>query len=398
MRRRKIAIIGAGATALIVADMLSVDADVAIYEKGKALGRKFLVAGNGGFNLTNERDGQELIDAYLPKGFMDDCLTDFGSQATRKWLEDLGVSTFVGTSRRVFPLEGTKPIHVLQKIKNKLEKQGCKFYFEHTFCGFDALQKPMVNHKNTTQTIDADNYVFALGGASWPVTGSNRDWLPLFEEIGVKTYPFQSSNCGVNVAWKLDFVEKYAGQPLKNIAITIEGQKQLGEAMITTHGLEGNAIYPLVPWVRGELSKSGDACLFFDFKPQNTVEQLLARIGNKTLLPKQYKYTFKLSKAQLAMVKNSLTKEQYLDAKQFAKAIKRVPVQVQSLRPIEEAISTVGGIDLAAVNSDFSLNAFPHIFVAGEMLNWDAPTGGFLLQGCFSMGAWIAKCIKKNGR
>lgn len=396
MTKKRVAIIGGGAAALMAAYQLGQDVEVTIYEKGKALGRKFLVAGHGGFNLTNGVDGAELVAQYIPVSFLSEAIQNFGSHDTRQWLANIGIPTFVGTSNRIFPEEGIKPIHVLQKIQQQLVQQGCSFCFEHEFCGFDDYDRPLVNHQGEERAIIADKYIFALGGASWSVTGSKGDWVPYFEQIGVETMPFQSSNCGVNTNWGNGFINKYAGQPLKNIALTINDKRQVGEALITDYGVEGNAVYPIIPWVREAINTNGEAVVFLDCKPQNTIAQLVARVEGKKVLPKNYKYVFKLSKAQLELAKQTLTKEEYLNPVIFAKSLKAIPLTVKGLRPIEEAISTVGGIALTAVNTDLSLKNHNHIYIIGEMLDWDAPTGGFLLQACFSMGAFVAQRIRSH--
>ena len=205
---QKIILIGGGAANLLAADLLSETAEVHIFEKGKTLGRKFLVAGNGGFNLTNSAEGEALQTHYSPTDFFQSILANFDSQATRKWLSNLGIPTFVGSSGRVFPEKGIKPIQVLQAIKKRLISRGVQFHFNHEFLGFDADFQPIVQFQNEPITLQADHFIFALGGASWSVTGSDGRWLSAFEKIGVQTIPFQSSNSGVNVDWDADFILK----------------------------------------------------------------------------------------------------------------------------------------------------------------------------------------------
>jgi predicted Rossmann fold flavoprotein len=255
MPEKKIAIIGGGAAGLMAADKLSKHCEVHIFEKGKALGRKFLVAGNGGFNLTNSAQNKELYSKYTPADFVRPALENFNTEATRQWLADLGIPTFTGSSGRVFPEKGIKPIEVLQKIKERLKNQNVRFHFQHEFTGFNAEQKPVVKHQDQDTALTFDQYIFALGGASWPVTGSVGNWLEAFAGLGLKTLPFQSSNCGVNVYWPTEFREKFAGQPLKNLQVSVAEFSLKGEALITDYGLEGNAIYPVVPKVREALQK-----------------------------------------------------------------------------------------------------------------------------------------------
>lgn len=392
----KIVIIGGGPAGLLAADLLSTTCTVHLYEKGKTVGRKFLVAGKGGFNLTNAATGTELAGKYRPAGFLDAALAGFDTAATRQWLLELGIPTFVGTSGRVFPEKGIKPAQVLQKIKDKLKHQGVHFHYQHEFLRFDEHQRPVVCHGQTEMTLEADRYIFALGGASWPVTGANSQWLTAFEQLGVPTRTFQSSNCGVEVSWPEGFAEAYAGTPLKNMALQVADQYQKGEALITRYGLEGNAIYPLAPALRQVLASQATPALHLDFKPGNSVAQLREKLSRRKLLPKNYGHELNLTKAQLALIKAFTTKEQYLDPALFVQQLKHLRLPIQALRPVEEAISTVGGIPTQALNEDFSLKAFPHIIVVGEMLDWDAPTGGFLLQGCFSTAHHAALALLQS--
>lgn len=394
MHSKKIIIIGGGAAGLIAAEQLSATCAVHIYEKGKTIGRKFLVAGKGGFNLTNAAVDKDLYSQYTAHPILQEAIQRFDSQAMRVWLEELGVLTFVGSSGRVFPEKGIKPIEVLQKIKDQLIKKGVQIHCNHEFIGFNTDQQVLVKHQDKTIALEADAYIFALGGASWSVTGSNLKWLSYFTSIKVPTKAFEASNCGFEVNWKTDFKENHAGTPLKNIQLSIGSKVVKGEALITDYGLEGNAIYPIIPAVRTALKAPTATFIAIDFKPNNSHQSLLAKIKGKRLKTKNYAYEFNLSKAQFALIKAFTTKEEYLAPERFIEAIKYLKIPVQALRPIEEAISTIGGISLAALNSNFSLKQQPNLFAIGEMLDWDAPTGGFLLQGCFSTAAACADYLK----
>jgi uncharacterized flavoprotein (TIGR03862 family) len=351
------------------------------------------VAGNGGFNLTNAAAGADLADKYLPPGLLDAALAAFDTAATRQWLASLGIPTFIGTSGRVFPEKGIKPAAVLQKIRHRLRQQGVQFHFQHEFIGFNGDQQPIVRQGQTEITLQADRYLFALGGASWPVTGANSQWPDVFARLGIRTVPFQASNCGVNVPWPADIAATYAGTPLKNIQVTAGDRHQKGEALITGYGLEGNAIYPLGPALRQALAGGQPADIRLDLKPQNSTQQLLEKIRDRNIRPKNYSHEFNLTKAQLALVKAFTTKAQYLEPALFIRELKALRIPVTALRPVAEAISTVGGIATAELRPDFSLKAFPHLVVVGEMLDWDAPTGGFLLQGCFATAHYAARAI-----
>ncbi|MGV3503282.1 MAG: TIGR03862 family flavoprotein [Adhaeribacter sp.] len=393
----KIAIIGGGAAGLLAADLLSSRFGVDLYEKERTVGRKLLVAGKGGFNLSNAATGAALTSRYEPAGLLDAALEAFDTQATRDWLQNLGIPTFVGSSGRVFPEAGIKPAQVLQRIKERLLRQGVRIHCQHEFTGFTNQARPRVRHGGREWELPADRYLFALGGASWPVTGANTRWPAAFAKLGIQTLPFQSSNCGVNIRWPEELRAAFAGSPLKNLQARAGHLSLKGEALITDYGLEGNVIYPLVPAIRQTLAGGGEALLHLDFKPQNSLEQLIGKTKAKNLRPKHYEQVFHLSKAQLALLKGFTTKPEYLNPEAFAVRMKDLVLPVLSLRPVPEAISTVGGIASQELHPDFSLKAFPHLVVMGEMIDWDAPTGGFLLQGCFATAAAAARALLAAG-
>lgn len=389
MGKKKIIIIGGGAAGLMAADRLCDDFEIAIYDKGKTIGRKFLVAGNGGFNLTNKVEGEDLAQHYLPHYFLEKALLKNDSSKMRSWLSNLGIPSFIGTSGRVFPEKGIKPAQVLKKIKDRLVEKGVNFFFHHEFIGFNEKCNCIVTTDESEIILDADYYIFSLGGASWSKTGSDGKWITTFEKIGIKTVPFQASNCGLNIEWPDHFKTHHSGKPLKNISISIDDFEVKGEAIITEYGLEGNAIYPLTWKIREAFSKGNTPTINIDFKPLNTREQLLQKIKNKPPKTKAFAQALNLNSTQVALIKSFSEKKYFLEPSVFITSVKHLQIPIQSLRPMEEAISTVGGIDLDEVNSNFSLKKHPSIFVIGEMLDWDAPTGGFLLQGCFSMAQAI---------
>lgn len=390
--KKSIAIIGCGSSGLLLASFLDAEKfDITIYEKNKTAGRKFLVAGKGGFNLTHSEPITEFIKRYTPCNFLKESLLNFTNDAFRDWLKTVGIPTYVGSSKRVYPKEGIKPIKVLNTILNHLKEKGINFKYEHTFSGWDSRNNLTIND----QIISTDYTVFSLGGASWKITGSNGNWLEKFKEKEIKTIPFQASNCAFKIDWKSKFIDKNEGKPLKNIAISCLGKTQKGEAVITKFGLEGNALYALSPQIRMQLKHEEKAVIFIDFKPVFTLEVVLSKItsSNQKNTSQILKKELKLSPAQIELLKAHLSKEDYLDVETLSKNIKNFPLKIIELAAIDEAISTAGGIDLDAVDSNFQLHKIPNQFCIGEMLNWDAPTGGYLIQGCASNGVFLAQYL-----
>tara|TARA_R110002049_G_scaffold200971_2_gene371672 strand:+ start:1553 stop:2722 length:1170 start_codon:yes stop_codon:yes gene_type:complete len=383
--KKSVAIIGGGPTALIAAYFLSDQFAVTIYEKEKTIGRKFLVAGKGGFNLTNAKKGNDLIASYSPSEKVRNPLTTFSNKHLRMWLAQLYIPTYEGSSGRIFPEEGIKPISVLRRIEYNLLEKGVHIKTGYELTDFTNEQLTFANG----EIIKTDYSILALGGASWKKTGSDGNWIHLFNQKGIKTSSFEAANCGVTVNWAPDFLAAHEGKPLKNIAINFGGQELKGEATVTHYGLEGNIIYPLVSLIRNELNKNGSALIELDLKPHNTAEELKSRLGNSS----NYKDKLQLSPQKNALLKQFTTKAEYVDHSVGIQKVKALPIRIEGLRPIDEAISTIGGVDFESLNDNYSLKAFPNVFCAGEMINWDAPTGGFLLQGCFSTGFWVAKHI-----
>ncbi len=373
--------------AAVLADHVHVD----LYEQGRNLGRKFLVAGDGGLNITNSVEGEALMAHYAPAELLAPMLTDFGPLQLRAWLEGLGVPTFEGTSGRVFPQRGIKPAEVLKAIVDRLMAKGVSIYTGCRFVGFDEHARPTMERNEERFAPQADAFLFALGGASWPKTGSTGEWSHAFRAIGVRVEEFQASNCGV-VAELPRPLHPHAGKPLKNITVTCGAKTVRGELTITDHGVEGNAIYPVIPEVRAQLAAMGDAEIIIDLKPDLSEERINEKLRDAAW--KERMAALRLDRPSVALLKAYTPVQRFLDGRTFAHDLKHVRIPVQALRPIEEAISTVGGIVMDEVNEDLSLKAHPHLFVAGEMVEWDAPTGGFLLQGAFSTGHWAAQRIR----
>jgi len=396
---KSIAIIGGGSAACMLAAMLDEEIfSIHIYEKQTAVGRKFLVAGDGGFNLTHSEDIETFVTRYTPQAFLEQTLRSFTNQDLCSWLKSIGIETYTGSSKRIFPAKGIKPIEVLNAILKKLKTKKVIIHTQHEWLGWDADNALIFSHKEKQVIVSADKTVFALGGASWKVTGSDGAWLNIFKEKGIRTIPFQASNCAYKVEWPTEFLEKAEGQWLKNISIACEGQEKKGELVITAFGIEGGAVYALSPQIREQINTTGKATVFIDFKPTLIRETLLYKIssaGNKSV-SKVLSDDLKLSDTQMQLLKAFVSKEDFTDTRTLVNYIKKFPLILTALAPIDEAISTVGGIAIEEVNDFFELKKLPHQYVIGEMLDWDAPTGGYLLQACFSMGAGLAKQLNES--
>ena len=393
--KKQISIIGGGPSAFLLAAFLDTEKfDIIIYEKNKTAGRKFLVAGKGGFNLTHSEPILQLIERYTPSVFLKNAVLNFSNTDFRNWLSKIGIPTYVGSSKRVYPEVGIKPIEVLNTILKHLESRGITIKYEHTFSGWNANNLPVINDTEIT----TDYTVFALGGGSWKVTGSDGSWIDTFSEKNSITQPFKASNCAFKINWPSNFIKKHEGKPLKNIAIACAEKTQKGEAVITTFGLEGNAIYALSLQIRTQLSTHNKADIFIDFKPTLPLENIHEKIITSTQRSTTdiLKKDLKLSASQIDLLKTYLSKTEYLTAEILAKNIKKFPITLENTSEIDEAISTVGGIDLESVSKNFELQNLPNQFCIGEMLDWDAPTGGYLLQACASTGVYLARYLNKT--
>lgn len=393
MSKESIAVIGLGPAALFFAAFVDTTKyQVTIYEKKKQGGRKFLVAGKGGFNLTHSESLDEFIRRYTPHEFLEPALHHFSNGELRNWLNDIGIPTVIGSSRRVYPEDHIKPIEVLNALLDFVLDKGVEIVYEQEWIGWNEQEALVFKSGKRVKT---DKVVFALGGGSWKVTGSDGSWLEVFEKQGVVIHPFKASNCGYMVNWKTTFIAQNAGQPLKNCTYSAGGKPQKGEVVITERGIEGNAVYALSPELRKSLEIEGNAKLEIDFKPSWSEKKVLEVLQNSRLtkMTDILKKDLRLSKLQISLLKTATSKDEFLSKEHMAHLVKKYPLTITGQAPLDEAISTVGGVSLDAINENFELRVLPNHYCIGEMLDYDAPTGGYLLQSCFSMGAFLAATI-----
>lgn len=386
MSKSPIVIVGAGPAGLIAAQQLAMKGfEVHIYEQNKAAARKFLVAGHGGFNLTHSEDINTFIQNY-DKVEIQRIVKHFDNKATTEWLGSLGISTFIGSSGKIFPANGVKPIQVLQAILAKLVDAGVRIHYGYRMVDFDE-HAATFTHQGEFTRIAYHKLILGLGGGSWSKTGSDAKWVDLFETKSIQVNTLQPANSGMNTK---DEFSTLAGQVLKNIQLKFAEHNKWGEIVFTSYGIEGAPVYYLNRFLRQHPFPNR---LFLDLKPTHAMVSIEKELENKGNVASVLKDKLKLSKTAVQLLR-FLDKEAYTNSTKLAFAIKNFPIEVTSFRPIDEVISTVGGVSFAELSASLELLKYPNVFCVGEMLDWEAPTGGYLLQACFSSGVWVADNIK----
>lgn len=387
-----VGIVGGGPAGLMAAEVLSaVGIRVTILEGMPTVGRKFLMAGKSGLNLTHAEPHEVFKSRFgMASKKLEPALDAFTGDDVRKWASALGVETFAGSSGRVFPT-AMKGSPLLRAWLKRLEEQGVTLLTRHRWAGFvdDAL---LVETVDGLQTFRFDAVVLALGGASWPRLGSDAGWVPWLEGRGVKVNAFKPANCGFDVAWSEILSERFAGQPVKAVVATSAAGATQGEFVITAGGVEGSLIYTHSAALR-DVDKS---VLMLDLAPARDVERLerdLKRQSSKASFSNRLRKGAGLDAVKVALVRELTSEAQRGDSAALARAIKALPLPLLRPRPIAEAISSAGGVGWDAVGEHYMLNTLPGVFVAGEMLDWEAPTGGYLLTGCLATGRAAARGV-----
>ena len=386
MRERSVAIFGGGPAGLFAAERLSaLGLAVTVYEQMPTAGRKFLLAGKSGLNISHSEDFAQFAQRYgASNNLLLLALAQFTPQNLRDWADALGAETFVGSSGRVFP-KAMKASPLLRAWLRRLEAQGVKILTRHKWIGFEA-GKPLVQTPNGIETVSCDAALFAFGGGSWPKLGSNGAWCGLFEEQGIAIAPLRPANCGFDVNWSDIFAERFAGEPVKSVTITSGAGVTQGEFVITRGGVEGSLLYAHSSALRDELEQNGQASLVLDLAPGRTVDRLehdLERQDKKLSISNLLRKGAGLTGVKTALV---LEFQREKNPTKLARTIKSLAVPLVRPRPIEEAISSAGGIEWNEIDEHYMLRKLPGMFVAGEMIDWEAPTGGYLLTACFAMG------------
>ncbi len=395
--KKSVAVIGAGPAGLMAAEVLAAGGvDVTIHERMPSAGRKFLMAGRGGLNLTHSEEREPFLARYgTAREDLRAAIAAFPPESLRAWSAALGQSTYVGSSGRVFPV-AMKASPLLRAWLRRLDTRGVKFALRHEWTGWDDAQRLTFNTPTGAISIETDATVLALGGASWPRLGSDGGWADIVARRGVTVTALKPANCGFLAAWS-EHLRRHAGQPLKRIALSFGDQAMRGEAIITETGIEGGAVYALSSALRDAIAQSGEATLHIALRPDiwaRELERRLAAPRGKQSLSNFLRKALSLSPAEIALLQEATHgKLATLSHADLAKLINAVPIRLTGVAPVARAISTAGGIAFAAIDEHFMLRELPGVFAAGEMLDWEAPTGGYLLQACFATGATAGKGV-----
>ena len=397
-----VAIIGGGPAGLMAAEVLALNGvQVDLYDAMPSVGRKFLLAGKGGMNITHSEDIDGFLSRYgTRRNEIAAMLQDFGPEQLRAWIHGLGIDTFVGSSGRVFPAD-MKAAPLLRAWLHRLREAGVRFHMRHRWQGWDVDGKLRFATPEGEVAASASATILALGGGSWARLGSDGAWMALLRERGVDLAPLQPSNCGFDVDWSEHFRSRAAGEPLKTVAATVmlsDGTplRRQGECIITNTGIEGGLIYALSAPLRDAITASAPATLYLDLLPDWMPSRVLSELQHPRgarSMSSHLQSRLKLKGAKAALLRECTSAEDFQDMHKLAQAIKELPVRLRAPRPIDEAISSAGGVPFETMNDDLMLHPVPGVFCAGEMLDWEAPTGGYLLTACFASGRVAAQGV-----
>jgi uncharacterized flavoprotein (TIGR03862 family) len=394
-RPRRVAVVGGGPTGLIAAERLrAAGLAVDLYEAKGSVGRKFLIAGKGGLNLTHSDPPALFASRYRERqAEVGRWLARLDAQALREWARGLGVETYVGSSGRVFPLD-RKAAPLLRGWVRRLREQGVTFHVQHRWTGWGAGGALRFDTADGEREVRADATVLALGGASWPQLGSDGAWVEALGACGIDVAPLQPANCGFDVGWSAHFAGRHAGAPLKPVVLhwrddAGDAQALQGECVVTRTGLEGSLVYAVSAMLREAIARDGHADIALDLAPgrdEAALVQALAQPRGGRSVSEHLRRAAGLQGAKAGLLREVLGADAMQDPARLAAAIKRLPLRLLRPRPVDEAISSAGGIRLEAMDRRLMLHALPGVFAAGEMLDWEAPTGGYLLTACFASG------------
>jgi uncharacterized flavoprotein (TIGR03862 family) len=387
-----IAIIGAGAAGLMAAEILckTKNTQITVFDAMPSAGRKILMAGRGGLNISHAEDFEVFLTRYESQQYLlGPYLKDFTPTDLCEWFSELGIETFVGSSNRIFPKE-MKAAPFLRAWLHRLRSNGVQFSMCHRWLGWkENTNQLFFDTQNGQEIFSTDAVILALGGGSWAKLGSTGEWVSILREKGVTTETLKPSNCGFDIVWRDYFKQHFAGQPLKNIGLSFGNFQKKGEAMLTKNGIEGGLIYAASAKIRDEIFTNGGATIYLDLFPDTTTSALITKLNKprgKLSTAQFWRRQLKLEDAKAGLLREVLSVEELNTPELVAQTLKALPLHLRSPRPIDEAISCAGGIVFEELNEYLMIKKLEGVFCAGEMLDWEAPTGGYLLTACFATG------------
>jgi uncharacterized flavoprotein (TIGR03862 family) len=401
---KSVAIIGGGPAGLMAAEVSSARGlEVDVYDSMPSLGRKFLMAGKSGLNITHSEPFDKFVSRYGERrAQIEPMLKRFGPSELRQWVYGLGIETFVGTSGRVFPV-GMKASPLLRAWLKRLGDAGVTFHPRHKWRGGIAAAgggSSIIRFESSDgeKEIQADVIVLALGGGSWSRLGSDGAWVPWLDQVAAQVEPLKPSNCGFDVDWSPHFRERFEGHPIKSVVLSFGSFRQQGEFIVTKEGVEGSLIYTASALLRDEIYERGRAVMTLDLAPDRSHEWLLERLskprGSRTMA-RHLEKTVGIKGAKAGLLHEFVSKENFADAARLAHYIKNLPLPLIATRPLDEAISSAGGVKFESLDEHLMIRSWPGVFCAGEMLDWEAPTGGYLLTACFASGYTAGEGVLK---
>jgi uncharacterized flavoprotein (TIGR03862 family) len=401
---QRVAVIGGGPAGLMAAEVLAAGGvQVDVFDAMPSVARKFLLAGKGGMNITHSEPYPDFVRRYGARSTQVAAwLEEFGPDAVRAWIHGLGIDTFIGSSGRVFPTD-MKAAPLLRAWLHRLREAGVRFHMRHRWLGWEGQALRFARPEGFT-SVQFDAVILALGGASWARLGSDGAWVPLLEARKVEVAPLVPANCGFDVDWSTHFSDRHAGAPLTTVAVGYEDRegkraRRQGQFVVTGTGIEGSLVYALSSVLRDQIAARGEATIWLDLAPDHDADRVRAEVlrprGARSM-SSHLQSRLGIKGVKAGLLRECLSQADYLDAETLAAAIKALPLVLRRPRPIDEAISSAGGVRFESLDANGMLRTVPGVFVAGEMLDWEAPTGGYLLTACFASGRAAAQGVLRR--
>jgi uncharacterized flavoprotein (TIGR03862 family) len=395
LARCRVAVIGGGPAGLMAAETLAAGGErVELFDAMPSVGRKFLLAGKGGMNLTHSEPASAFLSRYgARRAALEPMLDAFGAQDLRDWARKLGIETFIGSSGRVFPSD-MKAAPLLRAWLHRLREAGVQFHMRHRWHGWSDEGALRFSTPEGERRVEAESVVLALGGGSWARLGSNGAWTGLLEQRGARVAPLRPANCGFDVGWSDHFAQRFAGHPVKPVVAMVDhadgaADRRQGEFMVTRTGIEGGLVYALSAGLRDRIAAAGTTVLHLDLAPGKDIERIRTEVAHprgSRSMASHLQSRVGIAGVKAGLLRELASREDYADPARLAAAIKALPLTLTAARPLDEAISSAGGVAFESLDARLMLRDAPGVFCAGEMLDWEAPTGGYLLTACFASG------------